>query len=173
MIHGRLGVHHDPINKGGLLARQDRRVSPLRIQVAQRILDQHEADEGPTEFAKRIGVDAGKLGNWKERNTWKAKSGVDLATIMEIHRKIGWSLHWLLTGEGTREMPAPDVDAYLAGLREGLGEVEAATERITSRLERAEAEKALRASEELREAEKDGEPSPRRRASSGRGRRRP
>lgn len=96
----------------------------MRLAVVQRILDQRKPGESAADFARRIGVGPQKLGNWKGAgDSWKAKGGIDIETILALHERTGWSLHWLLTGQGTRDMPAPDEDAYRAGLRDGLEEL--------------------------------------------------
>lgn len=80
---------------------QGRKRGTLEKELAARIMSMKRSDEGPSEFGRRVGLNAQLVNNYES-----GRHGATMEIALRVHRKTGTSLEWLIGGDG-----APPVES--------------------------------------------------------------
>lgn len=93
--------------------------SSAAIQMAQRILELKGSNETDAEFARRLGLSAQKIANYR------AGGGASVDALATILTRTDANPRWLVTGEGPQSLPASERGdlSYASGAAAALGEV--------------------------------------------------
>lgn len=89
-------------------------------------------------FCDFLGISLGKRQAWDERGQWPSAEDIEI-----LHKKMGFSYHWLITGEGDpfdgeppkpAAPPVPDQSDEIARLRAELDEANRLNRKLVTRL---------------------------------------
>lgn len=103
--------------------------SSAAVQMAQRILELKGSDETDAEFARRLGLSAQKIGNYR------AGGGASVDALATILTRTDANPRWLVTGEGPQLLPSSERGdlSYASGASAALGEVKRYLEDLNQR----------------------------------------